>query len=213
MKVIAINGSPHASGNTYHALRVILTELEKNGIDSEILPVGSNPVRNCIGCDGCIKAQHCVLPDEQFNDWVEKIYSAEGFIIASPVYFYSMPGQLKTFLDRLFYQDRRKGGLRRKVGAAAVVQRRIGGCTTLDDLNRFLFAAGMLIAPAVSANAVYGSTPGEVLEDIEGIDILGKLGRNMAWLLKMLDATRDTVPPPPYEKRVFMNFIRPKESQ
>lgn len=213
MKVIAVNGSPRPEGNTRLVIEEFRGYLEGEGIRSEILQAGSSPVRGCTGCNGCVRERRCVLPDGLFHEWAEEIYAADGLFIAAPVYYGSMTGQLKSFLDRLFYQDRLKGGMRHKVGGAVAILRRSGGLTTLDDLYHYFFSAEMLVAPGVGANLLHGSSPGEARGDIEGLDGLGKLARNMAWLLRMKEATRESVPPPPYERRKFMNFIRPEKGK
>lgn len=208
MKVAAVNGSPRPTGNSFKVIETLATSLAAEGVETEILQVGSRSIRGCTGCGGCKKTFRCVLPDREFHELAGKVYAAEGLFIVAPVYYDSVPGQLKTFLDRLFYQDRSGGGLRHKVSAAAAVLRRTGGVATLDDLNHYFLSSGMLIAPSVGANLIYGQQPGEAERDLEGLDIMEKLGKNMAWLLKMLAATRETVPPPSFVERQYMNFIR-----
>lgn len=208
MKVVALNGSPRPAGNSSKVIETLAASLAAEGMETEILQVGSQSIRGCIGCGGCKKTFRCVLPDPEFHELAAKVYAAEGLFIVAPVYYDSMPGQLKTFLDRLFYQDRSGGGLRHKVAAAAAVLRRTGGVSTLDDLNHYFMSSGMLIAPSVGANLVHGQQPGEAQEDLEGMDIIDKLGKNMAWLLRMLAATRESVPAPSFAERRYMNFIR-----
>ena len=209
MKVVAVNGSPHPRGNTYLAIRMVLGPLEAEGIETEILDVGGRPVHGCAGCSKCLKnGGRCVLGDEEFLSWSERIEAADGLILASPSYYGGMTGSLKCFLDRLFYQSRRTGAFRHKIGASLCTLRRAGSLTTVNQLNRFLFASEMILAPSSGPGIIHGSLPGEALEDAEGANALRQTGRNMAWLLKMKEATKETVPPPAPEKRVYMNFIR-----
>jgi len=208
MNVIALNGSPHHRSNTYLAIRTVLGEVEAEGIETQILQVGSHPVTGCIACSKCFKEGHCVVPDEQFEEWAQILYQADGVLLAAPAYYGSIPGVMKTFLDRFFYQARSRARMRHKVGASIAVLRRSGGLTTLDDLTRYFYGSEMLFTPTPCPDIIHGSVPDEVLRDAEGMDALQKMGRNMAWLLKMKEATKDAVPPPPYKERVFMNFIR-----
>lgn len=211
MKVIAINGSPRPKGNTYLAIRRVFDTLEAEGIETEVLQVGGRPVLGCIACNRCVKEGRCTLPDEEFEALAQKIYDCDGLILAAPVYYGSMPGVMKTFLDRFFYQNRSNDRMRHKVGASAAILRRSGGRTTLNDLNHYFYSSEMLAVPTPGPNVIHGALPGEALQDKEGMDILQTIGKNMVWLLKMKEATKETVPPPPFKERVRMNFIRPEK--
>ncbi len=206
MKVIAVNGSPHEKGNTYTALCIAKQELAANGIEVEIVQLGNKAMKGCRGCGNCKKTGQCVFADEFFNEACAKLYDADGVIFGSPVYYASMNGTLKCFLDRCFYQS--KGRMRHKVGAALAVSRRAGDMTTIDDLQKYFLISEMLIAPSYYWNVLHGATPGEVLEDKEGISIISNMARNMSWLLKMKEATKDSVPEPEQFPREFTNFIR-----
>lgn len=208
MKTIIVNGSPRNNGNCAKVAELFAAALEKEGIETELLQIGSMDISGCRGCWACAKTGRCVQDDAAFHEAAEKIYEADGLFIAAPVYYDSMPGQLKSFLDRLFFQDRGGGGLRRKVGAACSVQRRTGGVALLDDIYHFLICAGMIIAPSEGESMVFGLEPGEVMADQEGLDILEGTAGNMAWLMRMMETTKEILPPPELKKRAQTNFIR-----
>jgi len=208
MKVIAINGSPRAEGNTYLTIKAFAEELGKEGIETHILQAGSADIGGCSHCGCCMNAGQCQKPDEQFKTWSEILFHADGVFLAAPAYFGSIPGPMKSFLDRFFFQCLRSGIMYHKIGASMAVLRRAGGFTTVDDLNRYFLVSGMVIVTATSANLIHGANPGEVLQDTEGMDAVLKLARNMAWIMKMKEATKDRLPPPPFVKKPMMNFIR-----
>ena len=207
MKVIAINGSPRLEGNTALAIGVFRSEMEKEGLETEMLQVGGD-IAGCRSCGGCAENSRCRIPDEQFQSWSDKIFHADGLLLAAPVYFGSIPGPMKSFLDRLFFQCLTAGTMYHKVGASLTVLRRSGAYTTLDDLHRYFFSSGMIIVSATGVNSIHGRKPGEVLHDAEGMDMIVKLAANMAWILKMADDTKDRIQPPPFTKKPFTNFIR-----
>ena len=208
MFVAALNGSPNKMGNTYLALSEVCAVLNSEKIDTEILHIGGHNGPGCIGCNMCLEKKRCVLNDDQGSEWIEKISAADGIILGAPAYFGSMPGPLKSFLDRLFFQDRERHNMRYKVGAALTVLRRSGSRTTLDDLTRFFHSSEILIAPSANIPAIHGTRPGEILQDTEGMDALRKLGTSIAWLLKVLEKAKSELPFPEFSERVFMNFIR-----
>jgi multimeric flavodoxin WrbA len=211
MKVVAINGSPKKEGNTYHALRMVGTQLEENGIDFEIIHIGNKEVRGCLACGNCAKNkdEKCTTTGDNLNEWIQSMKNADGIILASPVYYAGIAGTMKCFLDRAFYVSGSNGGLfRHKVGAAVVVVRRTGGSVTFDSLNHYLTYSEMILATSNYWNIIHGRTPGEVEQDYEGAQIMNVLGNNMAWLLKMREQTRDTLPAPVAVKKVMTSFIR-----
>ena len=211
MKVIAINGSPRAEGNTFHALSVVGKQLVENGIEFEILRIGHKLIHGCIGCGQCFKNkdERCSLSDDGVNEAIQKMKEADGIIIASPVYYAGIAGAMKCFLDRVFYVAGANGGLfRNKVGASVVAVRRTGGSMTFDSLNHYLLYSEMLIATSNYWNIIHGRMPGEVLQDEEGVQIMEVLGNNMAWQLKMREATRDSIPAPKATTKILTNFIR-----
>jgi multimeric flavodoxin WrbA len=205
MKVIAINGSPKPMGNTYLTLKTVCDELNSQNIETEIIHIGNMELKGCISCGQCRDGQ-CRFSDEVFRDIVNKIYAADGLLLGSPVYYASIAGTMKCFLDRLFYPSH--GRMRLKVGAAVAVLRRSGGVTTFDQLNNYFLISEMLIAPSYYWNAIHGGKPGEVTQDGEGICVLNNLANNMAWMLSIKDFSREAFPEPAPVKRTFTNFIR-----
>ena len=212
MKVIAINGSPKAKGNTYHSLQIMGEEFAKQGIEMEIVHVGHKDIHGCIGCGKCgeLKNEQCPsFPDDIVNEAVQKMKAADGIILASPVYYSGVAGTMKCFIDRAFYVGGVNGGLfKHKVGAALSVMRRTGGSSTLDCLNHYFTISEIPVASSTYWNAVHGMAPGEVEQDAEGVQTLVNLAKNMAWLVKMREATKDAVPSPDSVKAARTNFIR-----
>ena len=211
MKVLAINGSPHKEGNTYHALMGVGKELLANDIEFEIIHVGNKAVRGCLACGKCAKNkdEKCGIVTDSLNEWIQKMKEADGIILGSPVHYAGIPGTMKCFLDRAFYVAGSNGGMfRQKVAAAVVAVRRTGGSVTFDSLNHYLNYSEMIIATSNYWNITHGTSPGEVLQDHEGVQIMDVLGQNMAWLLKMREQTKETVPAPEAVRKVFTNFIR-----
>ena len=205
MKVIGVNGSPNPEGNTHLTIQAFFDELQKEGIETEAVQIGDGGIDGCIACRGCADKGECVIPDQRFKELTDKFHNADGVFLAAPVYFGTMPGQTKAILDRLFFQCSQAGKMRHKVGASAAILRRTGGYTTIDDLNRFFFSADMIF---VGHCIIHGNLPGEVLRDPEGQFGIRRIARNMAWILKMKEATKGDIVPPPFEKRPMMNFIR-----
>ncbi len=211
MKVIAINGSPNKEGNTFHTLNMIGNELMAGGIEFEILHIGHKMIHGCLACGKCgvNQDEKCVIKTDDMNKWVQQVKNTDGIIIGAPVHYSGIPGTMKSFLDRLFYVAGSNGGLfRHKVGAAVVSVRRTGGSATLDSLNHYLNYSEMIIATSNYWNVIHGRTAGEVLQDVEGKQIMRVLGKNMAWLLKMKEATAATIESPKAEKKEFTHFIR-----
>lgn len=211
MKVVAINGSPHKEGNTYHALMGVGKQLQENNIDFEIIHIGNKAVRGCLACGKCAKNRNekCVIATDPVNGWIQQMKEADGIIIASPVYYAGIPGTMKCFLDRAFYVSGSNDNLfRHKVGAAVVALRRTGGSATFDSLNHYLNYSEMILATSNYWNITHGAAPGETLQDGEGVQIMEVLGRNMAWLLKMREQTKELVEVPAFVDKVYTNFIR-----
>jgi len=211
MKVVAFNGSPNKEGNTYHAIRLVAAELEKEGIETEIVQVGDKAIRGCIACYQCMKNQNeqCAIKGDEVNEWVQKMKGADAIILGSPVHYSAIGGTMKSFLDRAFFVASVNGGLlRHKVGAAVVAVRRSGGLPTFDQLNHFLNYSEMLLATSNYWNVIHGRTPGEALQDEEGVQIMRVLGKNMSWLLKLVQNGKGVVAEPEREDKVFTHFIR-----
>lgn len=208
MKVIAINGSPKENGNTYHALKMVSDQLEKEGIETEIIHVGNKNIRGCLACGGCAKNKNekCVINDE-VNDIIQKMKNADGIIIGSPVYYASIAGTMKSFLDRAFYVASANGGLyRHKIGASVAVARRSGEIAAFDHLNHYFTVAEMFLASSNYWNAIHGRMPGDVLQDEEGVQTMRILGKNMAFLLKAVDKSKKELPEK--EAKIMTSFIR-----
>ena len=210
MKVVAINGSPHAEGNTYHALRLVLTELENQGIETEMIHIGVKPLHSCMACGACYKRKDgtCALGDaDGMNEWVEKIKKADGILLGSPVHFSGISGAMKCFCDRLAYAAGACDQvLYHKVGAAVVAVRRSGGTAAMDALMKYLTYHEMLIPGSNYWNVIHGRTPGEVHQDDEGVQIMQVLGRNMAWMLKMREKGLEEAPE--RVRKTMTHFIR-----
>jgi multimeric flavodoxin WrbA len=210
MKVVAFNGSPNKEGNTYQALKMVAAELENAGIEVEIVQVGNKAIRGCTACYQCAKQlnEKCVLPGDEVNEWVQKMKQADGIILGSPVHYAAIGGTMKSFLDRAFFVTGVNGGmLRHKVGASVVAVRRSGGIPTFDQLNNFLNYAEMLVPTSNYWNVIHGRAPGEVTQDLEGVQIMRVLGKNMAWLMKVMEHSKDAIPAPEREDKTFFSFI------
>ena len=210
MKVVAFNGSPNKEGNTYHAIRIVAKELEKEAIETEIVHVGNKSIRGCIACNQCVKNKNeeCVLPGDEVNGWIQKMKAADGIIFGSPVHYAALGATMKSFLDRAFYVTSVNGGmLRHKVAVSVVAVRRSGGVPTFDQLNNYIAYSEMLMPTSNYWNVIHGTSPGEALQDEEGVQIMRVLGRNMAWLLKLVENGKATVNEPEREDKIFMNFI------
>lgn len=208
MHVIAFNGSPKSEGNTFHALKLVTDELELAGISTEIIHIGNKSFRGCIACGACIKNKNekCIIDDE-VNEIIQKMKKADGIIIGSPVYYASMAGTLKCFLDRAFYVCSVNGGLlRHKVGASVVAVRRSGEVATFDHLNHYFTIGEMFLPSSNYWNVIHGREPKEVLQDEEGVQIMRVLGKNMAYLMKQLES--GSACPPEREQKIYTSFIR-----
>lgn len=208
MKVLLLNGSPHKEGCTYTALKEVAGELEKEGIATEILHVGGQAVHGCMGCGGCGKLGKCVYDDDLVNKAVEKMKECDGLIVGSPVHYASASGAITSFLDRFFYSGSRY--VMHKPAAAVASARRAGTTATLDQLNKYFMISQMPVVSSQYWNMVHGGCPEDVREDEEGLQIMRVLGRNMAWLLKSIEAGKKAgieIPQPESEKK-RTNFIR-----
>lgn len=207
MKVLLINGSPKAKGCTYTALCEVAKELEKENIETEIFHVGNKPIRGCMACGGCNSTSgKCVFNDDTVNIALEKAKEADGFIFGSPVHYAGASGQITSFLDRFFYAG---SGFQYKPGAAIVSCRRGGSTAAFEQLNKYFTISNMPIVSSQYWNMVHGNTPDEVRQDLEGMQTMRTLGRNMAWLLKCINAGKKAgIELPEKEQRVATNFIR-----
>lgn len=210
MKVVAFNGSPKKEGNTFHAIKMVAEELEKEGIEVEIIHVGNKTVRGCLACNGCVKNQDekCVIQDD-VNGWIQKMKEADGIILGSPVHYSAIGATMKAFLDRAFYVTSvNKSMLRHKIGASVVAVRRSGGVPTFEQLNNYINYSEMLMPTSNYWNVIHGTAPGEVEGDEEGKQIMRVLGKNMAWLMKLVEFGKGKIEAPEKERKKLTNFIR-----
>ena len=205
MKVIAINGSPRAKGNTYSSLAVVCEELNKNGIETEIIQIGNMNLTGCKACGYCGKnGGKCVFNDG-LNEIVEKVKEADGLVVGSPVYYAGINGTVKSFLDRLFFTS--SASMRFKAAASLVALRRSGGVAALEEINRYFLFSEMIITPTRYWSVIHGGAPAEALKDEEGMQIARNIGNNMAYILKMKEAT-ENIEKPVLEDKIKMGFIR-----
>ncbi len=191
MKVVAFNGSPRKEGNTAALIKHVLTELEKEGIETETVQIGGKSIHGCIACGKCFenKDKKCVIDNDIVNECIEKMLEADGIILASPTYFADLTPELKALIDRSGFVAGANGGLfRRKVGAAVVAVRRAGSIHVFDSINHFFTISQMIIPGSSYWNVGIGLAEGDVEKDEEGIRTMETLGQNMAWLLKKLNA-------------------------
>jgi multimeric flavodoxin WrbA len=206
MKVLLVNGSPEKKGCVNRALEEIEKTFKEEGIDSEIFWIGNQPLGGCMSCDYCHEHGECVLKDK-VNDFASLAESADGFIFGSPVYYAGMAGNMKAFMDRLFYSSGRY--LRGKPAAGVISSRRGGSTSVWDEFNKYFGISQMYIVGSTYWNEVHGFTPEDVEKDLEGLQVMRYLARNMAYLLKCLDAGKKAgVVKTPGESRVATNFIR-----
>lgn len=207
MKVLLLNGSTRKNGCTYLALSEITRVLNTEGIETEIVQMGGGPVRDCTGCNGCAGKGQCVFGDDLVNKIIAKAKEADGFVFGSPVYYAHPSGQVLSLLDRLFYAG--GGAFTHKPGAAVVTARRAGTTASLDVLNKYMTDAQMPVVTSTYWNMVFGPAPELVEQDKEGLQTMRNLGRNMAWLLKCIQAgAQQGVTPPVAETDHWTNFNR-----
>lgn len=205
MKVLMINGSPRPNGNTSIALAEMEKIFAQEGIETEILQIGSKDIRGCIACGSCFKNGKCVF-DDIVNECAAKFEACDGLVVGSPVYYASANATLVAFLTRLFYSTR--FDKRMKVGASVVVARRGGLSSTFDELNKFFTISGMPVASSQYWNSVHGAGAGEASEDLEGLQIMRTLAKNMTFLMKSIALGKEKYGLPESEPRVSTNFIR-----
>lgn len=208
MKVLLLNGSPHKNGCTYTALEEAAKALEKEGIQTEIIWLGNGPVRDCIGCGACSKLDGaCTFKDDNINEILEKAKDADGFVFGTPVYYAHPSGRVLSALDRLFYAG--SSAFAHKPGMAVASARRAGTTASLDVLNKYFTIAQMPVVSSTYWNMVHGNTPEEVRQDKEGLQTMRNLARNMAWLLKCIQAGKEQGIEAPKAERAFKtNFVR-----
>lgn len=204
MKVLLINGSPKKNGNTYVALSEVASALTENGVETEIVSIGTKAVQGCIACNKCVELGRCVFKDELYNTVRTKLENADGVIVGSPTYYAGPNGSLCALLDRLFYSCGPL--LRYKPAASVAVCRRGGASATFDRLNKYFTISCMPVVASQYWNDVHGWLPGEASQDAEGLQTMRTLGNNMAWLLKSIKEGCQTIPE--REPWIMTNFVR-----
>lgn len=189
MKVVAFNGSPRRGGNTAKLIGIVFQELEKEGIETELVDMAGSYLHGCTACYMCKekKNQRCIIDKDPLNMYIQKMIQADGIILGSPTYFSNVTSEMKALIDRAGLVGKANGNLfRRKVGAAVVAVRRAGALHAFNSINHFFFIEQMIVPGSSYWNLGIGGSPGEVEEDEEGVETMRVLGQNMAWLLKAL---------------------------
>ncbi len=205
MKVLMINGSPKANGNTATALREMEKVFLSEGFEVETVQVGNKAVRGCVGCAQCREKGKCVF-DDIVNEISPKFAEADGLVVGSPVYYASANGTLVSVLDRLFYSAPFSKSM--KVGASVVAARRGGASATFDELNKYFTISGMPVASANYWNSVHGAAPGEAVKDEEGMQTMRVLAENMSFLMKSIALGKEKFGLPKGEEKISTNFIK-----
>lgn len=204
MKVILVNGSPHKDGCTNLALEEVQKELNKENIETEIFWLGIEPIRGCIACNKCINTNNRCFDNDKVNEFLDKAEDADGFVFGSPVHFASASGSITSFLDRVFYG---RGDMFAGKAFSSVVSCRRGGATaTFDQLNKYALISNMYVVGSSYWNQIHGNNKEEAKQDLEGLQTMRNIGKNMAYLLKCIN--NSDVPKPVYEKKISTNFIR-----
>lgn len=205
MKVLLINGSPHSSGSTYTALHEMEQIFHENGIETEMVQVGNREIRGCVACGTCSRTGKCVF-DDPVNETASKFEECDGLVVGSPVYYASANATLIAFLDRLFYSTNFDKTM--KVGTSVVSARRGGLSATFDELNKYFTISGMPVASGQYWNSIHGNDAKEAAQDLEGLQSMRTLARNMSFLIKSIALGKETYGLPEKEERVGTNFIR-----
>ena len=205
MKVLIINGSPKLNGCTDRALREVEDTLSKQGVETERINVGNKDIRGCISCNFCREHGRCVFND-LVNETAAKFAEADGMVVGSPVYYAGANGQLLAFLDRLFYSTSGVFDKTMKVGAAVVSSRRAGSTSAFDEINKYFTITSMPIVSSTYWNEVHGFTAADVEDDLEGLQTMRNLGRNMAFLLKAVQMAKQSEGIPEQERNYFTSF-------
>lgn len=204
MRVLILNGSPKQNGNTMVAVNEMVKVFDAEGVKTEIVHVGGMDIRGCVSCGGCGSTGRCVF-DDTVNEIAAKLEDADGLVVASPVYYASANATLIACLDRLFYSSHFDKTM--KVGAGVVVARR-GGCSaTYDELNKYFTISGMPVASSQYWNSIHGNSPGQAENDLEGLQVMRVLARNMTFLMKSIALGKEKYGLPEKEDHVWTNFI------
>ncbi len=206
MKVLLINGSPHQNGCTFTALSEVASALKNNGVETDFFHIGTKAIYGCTACGSCRKTGKCIFADDGVNHCAFLAKECDGLIVGSPVYYAGPNGALCAFLDRLFFSTAGSGAFTRKPAACVLSCRRGGASAAFDRLNKYFTISQMPVVSSQYWNAVHGTKPQDVKQDLEGLQIMRTLGNNMAWLLKSIKEGK--APLPEAEPRIATNFIR-----
>lgn len=207
MKVLLFNGSPRPNGCTFTALSEIAEILDSEGIETEILQIGNKPIQDCIGCNGCGNIGKCVFSNDPVNEWIEKAKTADGFVFGTPVYYAHPSGRILSAMDRMFYAGSKH--FAQKPAAVIASARRGGTTATLDAITKHLSITQMPVISSTYWNMVHGNSPEETRQDLEGMQTMRNLARNMAWILKCIEKAKQSgIDAPQAEISVKTNFVR-----
>lgn len=210
MKVLLVNGSPHKEGCTYTALKEVSDTLNREGVETDFFWIGNKPISGCIACKTCATKHACVF-DDKVNEFLDLAAEYDGFVFGTPVHWAGATGAMTSFLDRVFYADfcGRRNNFTLKPAAAVMSARRAGTTATWDQMNKYFGLMQMPIITSRYWNMVHGAKPEEVRQDLEGMQCMRFLARNMAWFLKCKEAgAKAGIPLPEQEPVTFTNFIR-----
>lgn len=205
MKVLVINGSPHLNGCTDRALKEVENTLTSLGVEVDRMNVATKDIRGCIGCNYCREHGRCVFNDA-VNEAAPKLAEADAMLVGTPVYYAGANGQLLAFLDRLFYSTAATVDKTMKVGAAVVSSRRAGSTSAFDEINKYFTISAMPIASSTYWNEVHGFTAADVEDDLEGLQTMRNLGKNLAFLMKGIALAKEQIGQPEQERNYFTNF-------
>lgn len=211
MKVIGFNGSARKDGNTSILIQKVFESLEAEGIETKLVDLGAKSVNGCLACGKCIEKQngHCIQTQDALNEWLDEMKTSDGIVLGTPVYFADLSGQIKCFLDRTGMVAIANGNMfKRKAGAAVVAVRRAGAVSAFHSVNAWFTIAEMVIVGSSYWNMGFGMDKGEVRLDGEGLQTMSNLGKNMAWLIKSIEASKDRVKVPETSVEIQTNFIR-----
>lgn len=205
MKVLVVNGSPHLNGCTDRGLREVEETLKANGVEVERINIGNKDIRGCIGCNFCRANGRCVFNDA-VNETAPKLAEADGLLVGSPVYYAGCNGQLLAFLDRLFYSTSGTIDKAMKVGAGVISSRRAGSTSAFDEINKYFTISAMPVVSSTYWNEVHGFTAEDVESDLEGLQTMRNLGKNMAFMIKAINAAKQSEGLPEQERGAFTSF-------
>lgn len=205
MKILVINGSPHLKGCTDRALQEVEQTLKAHDMEVDRINIGNKDIRGCIACNYCREHGKCVFND-MVNETAPKFKESVGLVVGSPVYYAGANGQLLSFLDRLFYSTSGTINKAMKVGAAVVSSRRAGSTSAFDEINKYFTISAMPIVSSTYWNEVHGFTAEDVEADLEGLQTMRNLGKNIAFMTKAIDMASKAIGIPEQERGVFTNF-------